>query len=221
MYVKVVKRFLDILVSGVAILLLALPMAVIAIVIASEDPGTPIFRQKRFGKNKRFFYIYKFRTMKASTPHDVPTHLMKNPEQYILKCGKFLRSSSLDEIPQLFNIFLGDMSFVGPRPALWNQEDLILGRDENGSNACVPGLTGLAQISGRDELELDEKLRFDGIYADAAKKGGFTAFFMDIKCFFGTFLKVLTHEGVVEGGPEAKRKKEKADTKENSEQDKQ
>jgi len=210
MYVKVIKRLFDILLSSLAIIILALPMVIIALIITIEDPGSPIFKQKRFGKDKSFFNILKFRSMKLSTPRDVPTHLMKNPEQYILKCGRFLRASSLDELPQLFNIFAGKMSFVGPRPALWNQEDLIDGREANGANSCVPGLTGLAQISGRDELELDEKIRIDGIYAKAMKKGGFTAFVMDLSCFFGTFKKVLKHEGVVEGGPDEKRRKENA-----------
>lgn len=149
---------------------------------------------------RRYFMLYKFRSMKMSTPHDVPTAMLENPEQYILKSGKTLRKYSLDELPQMFNILKGDMSIIGPRPALWNQEALLTERDAYGANDIRPGLTGWAQINGRDELEDDVKAAYDGEYAKALKQGGMTAFCMDAKCFFGTIGKVLRHEGVVEGG---------------------
>ena len=158
------KRFFDIVLSLVAIIVFSWLLIIIAVAIVVEDKGNILFKQKRIGKNKKEFYIYKFRTMKVSTPKDVPTHLLDNPESYITKIGGFLRKTSLDELPQLFNILKGDMSIVGPRPALWNQFDLIALRDENGSNSVRPGLTGWAQVNGRDELPIDVKAGFDGEY---------------------------------------------------------
>ena len=158
----VLKRFFDIILSLVAIIVFSWLLIIIAIAIVVEDKGNILFKHKRIGKNKKEFYIYKFRTMKVSTPKDVPTHLLDNTESYITKIGGFLRKTSLDELPQLFNILKGDMSIVGPRPALWNQFDLIDLRDKNGSNSVRPGLTGWAQVNGRDELPIDVKAGFDG-----------------------------------------------------------
>lgn len=194
LYLKFVKRFVDIVLSGIGLLLLAIPMGIVALLIKKEDPGPAIFKQKRVGKNKEHFYLYKFRSMKIDTPHDVPTHLLENPEQYILKVGKVIRKTSIDELPQLWNIFIGDMTIVGPRPALWNQFDLIEERDKYGANGVRPGLTGWAQINGRDELEIPVKAKLDGEYV---KDMGF---FMDLKCFLGTFRRVINSDGVVEGG---------------------
>ena len=167
---------------------------ILSIAIFVTDPGPIFFTQKRVGKNKKIFKILKFRTMKTSTPHDMPTHLLENPEQYITKVGKFLRKTSLDELPQIFNIFIGQMSIIGPRPALWNQDDLIAERDKYGANDVRPGLTGWAQINGRDELEIADKARLDGEYVERM------SFLFDCKCFFGTIGSVLKHDGVVEGG---------------------
>lgn len=205
MYKKLVKRLLDIVLSLAGLIVSAIPMAVITLVIKREDPGPAVFKQKRFGIHKSFFTLYKFRSMKLSTPHDVPTHQLEDPEQYLLKSGKFIRKYSLDELPQLLNIFKGDMSVIGPRPALWNQDDLIEERDKYGANDVKPGLTGWAQINGRDELEIPVKAKLDGEYAQKL------SFLFDCRCFFGTFLKVLRHEGVVEGGTGelAKTEKEK------------
>ncbi len=194
MYVKVVKRLIDIVFSGIGLIVFAIPMGIVALLIKHEDKGPAIFKQKRVGKNKEHFYLYKFRSMKMDTPHDVPTHLLENPGQYILKIGKFIRKASIDELPQLWNIFVGDMTIVGPRPALWNQYDLIEERDKYGANDVTPGLTGWAQINGRDELEIPVKARLDGEYVE--KMG----FLMDLKCFIGTFKSVVNSEGVVEGG---------------------
>lgn len=194
MYRSFLKRVLDLLLSGIGILLAGIPMLIVSAVIKAEDPGPAVFRQKRVGIHKTYFTLYKFRSMKMSTPHDVPTHQLENPEQYLLKSGKFIRKYSIDELPQLFNIFKGDMSVIGPRPALWNQDDLIAERDKYGANDVKPGLTGWAQINGRDELEIPVKAKLDGDYA--AK----ISFLFDCRCFFGTFFKVLRHEGVVEGG---------------------
>ena len=194
MYQSFLKRALDLLLSGIGLLLAGVPMLIVAAVIKAEDPGPAVFRQKRVGIHKTYFTLYKFRSMKMSTPHDVPTHQLENPEQYLLKSGKFIRKYSIDELPQLLNIFKGDMSVIGPRPALWNQDDLIAERDRYGANDVKPGLTGWAQINGRDELEIPVKAKLDGDYA---KK---ISFLFDCRCFFGTFFKVLRHEGVVEGG---------------------
>lgn len=173
--------------------MLAIPMAVVAIVIKLDSPGSAIFKQKRVGKGKKLFILYKFRSMKTNTP-DIPTHMLDNPEQYISKVGKFIRKTSIDELPQLFNILKGDMSIIGPRPALWNQADLIAERDKYGANDIRPGLTGLAQINGRDELEIPVKASLDGEYTEKI------GFLFDCKCFFGTIAAVLKSDGVVEGG---------------------
>ena len=194
MYNKVVKRLIDLVLSGIGILVLSPVYLILAVAIVIDDPGPVFFRQKRVGLHKSHFMIMKFRTMKMETPRDVPTHLLENPEQYITRMGKFLRKTSLDELPQLFQIFTGKMSIVGPRPALWNQFDLIELRDQVGANDLRPGLTGWAQINGRDELPLDVKARFDGEYVQRI------SFLFDCKCFLGTVLSVLKHDGVVEGG---------------------
>ena len=162
MYRKWVKRLLDILLSGAALVVLCIPMGIIALWIKLDSPGPVLFRQKRVGKNKVLFDILKFRTMRTDTPHDMPTHMLKNPDAFITKSGHFLRKTSLDELPQLWNIFVGQMSVVGPRPALWNQYDLIEERDKYGANDVTPGLTGWAQVNGRDELEIPVKARLDG-----------------------------------------------------------
>ena len=194
MYRTFFKRLLDIILSGCAIVILSPLLLVIAIAIKIDDPGPVLFRQRRVGIHKTHFSIMKFRTMKMDTPKDTPTHLLENPEQYITKVGKFLRKSSLDELPQIFQIFTGKMSIIGPRPALWNQFDLIAERDKYGANDVRPGLTGWAQINGRDELPIEVKARFDGEYVEKL------SFFFDWKCFFGTIVSVLKHDGVVEGG---------------------
>lgn len=194
MYTHFFKRLIDIVLSFIGIIVLGIPMLIIAAVIKHEDPGPALFRQKRIGKNKKCFMLLKFRSMKMSTPHDVPTHQLENPEQYLLKCGKTLRKLSLDELPQLFNILKGDMSIIGPRPALWNQDDLIAERDKYGANGVKSGLTGWAQINGRDELEISIKAKLDGEYVEKQ------SFLFDCKCFFGTIGKVLKSDGVVEGG---------------------
>ena len=194
MYSRYIKRILDLALSATGMVILLIPMAIISLIIKTEDPGPVIFTQTRVGLHKKLFKLYKFRSMKMSAPHDVPTHLLEDPEQYLLRCGKALRRFSLDELPQLFNIFVGDMSVIGPRPALWNQKDLVSERDRYGANDVKPGLTGWAQINGRDELEIPEKARLDGEYA--AKQ----SFLFDCRCFFGTIGKVLKGDGVVEGG---------------------
>lgn len=194
MYRTFFKRLLDIILSGCAIVILSPLLLIIAIAIKIDDPGPVLFRQKRVGIHKTHFSIMKFRTMKMDTPKDTPTHLLENPEQYITKVGKFLRKSSLDELPQIFQIFTGKMSIIGPRPALWNQFDLIAERDKYGANDVRPGLTGWAQINGRDELPIEVKARFDGEYVEKL------SFLFDCKCFFGTIGAVLKHDGVVEGG---------------------
>ena len=200
MYEKVIKRGIDILLSFLGLVLLSWFYLIIIIWIKIDDPGPAFFTQKRVGKGKELFKLHKFRSMKMCTPHDTPTHLLENPEQYITKIGKFMRKFSIDELPQIWDIFVGKMSIIGPRPALWNQEDLIAERDKYGANDVKPGLTGWAQINGRDELEIPLKAKMDGEYVEKLKKGGFTAFGMDVKCFFGTITSVLKHEGVVEGG---------------------
>ena len=194
MYKKFGKRCLDVILSGCGIVILAPLMALIALAIKVDDPGPVFFRQKRVGIHKSYFHILKFRTMKMDTPRDTPTHLLENPQKYITRVGGVLRKTSLDELPQIFQIFSGKMSVIGPRPALWNQEDLIEERDRYGANAIRPGLTGWAQINGRDELPIPVKAAFDGEYVRRLSFG------FDCKCFFGTIGKVLRHDGVVEGG---------------------
>ena len=205
MYQKFGKRFVDILLSGIGILVLVPVYLILAIAIKIDDPGPVFFRQKRVGIHKTHFHIMKFRTMKMETPRDVPTHLLENPEQYITRVGRILRKTSLDELPQIFQIFTGEMSIIGPRPALWNQFDLIEERDKYGANDIRPGLTGWAQINGRDELPIDVKARFDGEYVEKMN------FAFDCKCFFGTILSVLRSDGVVEGGT-GQLEKEKKDS---------
>lgn len=191
---RYIKRIIDIILSGLAIIILSPLLLILCIAIKLDSPGPILFTQKRVGIHKTYFQIYKFRTMRTDTPKDMPTHMLNNPEQYITKTGRFLRKTSLDELPQIFNIFKGDMSIVGPRPALWNQDDLVAERDKYGANDVTPGLTGWAQINGRDELEIPVKAKLDGEYV---KKYGLA---MDVRCFFGTFLSVLRQDGVVEGG---------------------
>lgn len=203
MYLKFGKRLLDLILSGCAIVVLSPVYLLIAIAIKLDDPGPVFFRQKRVGIHKTHFEILKFRTMKCCTPKDVPTHLLENPEQYITRVGKVLRKTSLDELPQIFQIFTGKMSIIGPRPALWNQFDLIAERDKYGANDLRPGLTGWAQINGRDELPIDVKARFDGEYVEKV------GFFFDCKCFFGTIFSVLRSDGVVEGGTGSMEKEKK------------
>ncbi|MCQ2438025.1 MAG: sugar transferase [Clostridia bacterium] len=190
------KRLLDIMISLCALLVLAIPLLVIGIIIRATSPGPALFTQKRVGKDKRLFTIYKFRTMRTDAPKDAPTHLLQNAESFITPIGRFLRKSSLDELPQLLNIFKGDMSIVGPRPALWNQDDLIAARDAVHANDVRPGLTGWAQINGRDELPIDVKAGLDGVYIQNL------SFLFDIKCFIGTFSSVLHAKGVKEGAVE-------------------
>ena len=214
MYKYFFKRLIDIVLSFIGIVVLALPMLVFIFVIKAEDPGPAFFRQKRIGVHKTQFSLLKFRSMKISTPHDMPTHMLENPEQYILRCGRWMRKMSIDELPQLFNIFTGKMSIIGPRPALWNQDDLIAERDKYGANDVKPGLTGWAQINGRDELEIPVKAKLDGEYVAALNAGHGKGFTMDCKCFFGTIKSVLQHDGVVEGGTGEMKREEKEKEKE-------
>ncbi len=208
MYINFFKRAIDIILSFIGIVVLAIPMLIVAIIIKLDSPGPVFFKQKRVGKNKKYFTIIKFRSMPVTAPHDMPTHKLENSEQMLSKFQRFERKMSLDELPQLFNILKGDMSIIGPRPALWNQEDLIAERDKYGANGVRPGLTGLAQISGRDELEIPVKAKLDGEYIEKM------SFLFDCKCFFGTITAVLKHDGVVEGGTgELEKEKEKVAAK--------
>lgn len=206
MYENVIKRVIDIVLSFFGLVLLSWFYLVMIIAIKIDDPGPAFFTQKRVGKGKTFFKLHKFRSMKMCTPHDTPTHLLENPEQYITRIGKFLRKYSVDELPQIWDIFVGKMSIIGPRPALWNQDDLVAERDKYGANDVRPGLTGWAQINGRDELEIPVKAKLDGEYVERLKKGGVSGFAMDCKCFWGTIVSVLKHDGVVEGGTGAMEK---------------
>ena len=208
MYIKL-KRAMDSYLSAMGLILLSPLFFMLMLWIKLDSRGPVFFKQKRIGLHKRHFYILKFRTMRVDTPKDMPTHLLADPDQYITKAGHFLRKTSLDELPQIINILLGDMSIIGPRPALWNQYDLIAERDKYDANDVLPGLTGWAQINGRDELEIPVKAKLDGEYVQCLKKGGFPAFLMDCRCFFGTITSVLHQEGVVEGGTgEMKRQEE-------------
>ena len=202
-----IKRIMDIVLSGVGIIVLSPLLLVLCIAIKLDSPGPILFKQKRVGIHKKHFMIYKFRTMRTDTPKDMPTHMLSNPEQYITRTGKFLRKTSLDELPQIFNIFKGYMSIVCHRPALWNQYYMIEERDKYGANDVLPGLTGWAQINGRDELEIPVKAKLDGEYI--AKYG----FSMDLRCFFGTFLSVLRQDGVVEGGTGSMQNRENSEEK--------
>ena len=192
-YIKI-KRVLDFLLSLVGLIVLMPVFILLIIAIKIDSKGPVFFKQKRVGIHKTHFNILKFRTMKIDTPKDMPTHMLENPEQYITQVGKFLRKTSLDELPQIINILKGDMSIIGPRPALWNQYDLLEERDKYGANDVMPGLTGWAQINGRDELEISVKAQLDGEYVEKM------SFAFDIQCFFGTIVSVLKSDGVVEGG---------------------
>jgi len=194
MYKKYFKRFIDVVLSGIGIVVLAIPMLIVAMIIKIDSPGNVLFKQERVGKNKKSINILKFRSMRSDTPKNVPTHLLADPDMYITKVGKFIRKTSIDELPQIFCIFMGSMSIIGPRPALFNQTDLIAERDKYGANDITPGLTGLAQIRGRDELPIDVKARLDGEYVEKM------SFWFDVKLFFGTIFSVLKSDGVVEGG---------------------
>ncbi|TLG80940.1 sugar transferase [Vagococcus zengguangii] len=194
MYKNFFKRGIDFVLSLVGLIVLAIPILIIMLLIKIDSPGPIFFKQKRVGKNKEHFEILKFRTMRIDTPKEMPTHLLENPDYFITKVGKFLRKTSLDELPQLINILKGEMAVIGPRPALWNQYDLIDERDKYGANDIRPGLTGWAQINGRDELEIDVKAQLDGYYVEKE------SMLMDLKCFFGTIFSVFKSEGVVEGG---------------------
>ena len=203
-----IKRVIDFILSLTAIIILFPVLLILVIAIKVESRGPIFFKQKRVGIYKSHFMIYKFRTMRIDTPKDVPTHLLKNPDQYITKVGHFLRKTSLDELPQLINIVKGDMAIVGPRPALWNQYDLIEERDKYHANDILPGLTGWAQINGRDELEIPVKAKLDGEYV---KK---MSFLFDLRCLFGTVFSVLRSDGVVEGGTGTLHKEKKETEKE-------
>lgn len=196
MYQKIFKRFFDIIFSLCGIVALGIPMLLIALVIKADSKGPVLFKQKRVGIHKTHFYILKFRTMRADTPKDVPTAELSDPEKWITKIGRVLRKTSLDELPQLFNILSGEMSIIGPRPSLWNQFDLIEERDKYGANDVRPGLTGWAQINGRDELEIEAKANLDGEYVENI------SFIFDCKCFFKTIKSVIKSEGFVEGSCE-------------------
>jgi len=203
MYPKI-KRLLDVMLAAVGLIVLSPVLLAVALMVKLTSPGPVLFRQVRSGRDLKPFTIYKFRTMKMNAPQNMPTHLMKNVENFLTPVGRFLRIFSLDELPQLWNILRGDMSIVGPRPALPTQTDLLAEREKYGANAAVPGLTGWAQINGRDEVEIPVKARLDGEYVEKMSFG------FDCKCFFGTFLCVLRHDGVIEGGTgEAKKAKEK------------
>ena len=198
-YDRIIKRIIDFVLSLAGIIVLIPVWIILAVAIKIDDPGPVLFKQKRIARDNKdgtvkYFYILKYRSMKTSTPKDMPTHLLKNPEQYITRVGGFLRKTSLDELPQIFNIFLGQMAIIGPRPALYNQTDLYEERAKYGANKVRPGLTGWAQINGRDELLIEDKARLDGEYVSRM------SLLIDLKCYFGTFLSVLRQDGVVEGG---------------------
>lgn len=197
-----IKRLIDIVLSAIGIIICAIPMAVVALLIKADSPGPVFFKQKRVGIHKTHFMIIKFRSMPVSAPKDTPTHMLKDATSLLSPFQEAIRKYSIDEIPQLFNIFAGQMSFVGPRPALWNQYDLLEERDKYGANDVKPGLTGWAQINGRDELPIDVKAAFDGEYVKRQ------SFLFDMKCFFGTFFKVATAEGVAEGEQSTQKKEE-------------
>lgn len=193
-YEKFFKRLADVILSGLGLIVLSPVYLIVIIAIKIDDPGPVLFTQKRVGRNKRYFKLHKFRSMKMSTPHDVPTHMLDNPDQYITKVGRFMRRTSIDELPQVWDIFVGNMSVIGPRPALWNQDVLVAERDKYNANDVKPGLTGWAQINGRDELEIPDKARLDGEYVKRI------SFPFDVKCFIGTIFSVAKSDGVVEGG---------------------
>ena len=196
MYRRVVKRLLDIMLSLAGLIVLAIPLLIIALIVKLDSPGPALFWQRRVGIHRTFFMMPKFRTMHIDTPHDMPTHLLEDPARWITLSGRLLRRFSLDELPQIFCILTAKMSVIGPRPALWNQEDLLAEREKYGANDIRPGLTGWAQINGRDELPIEVKARYDGEYAAQM------SFWLDWRCFWGTVWTVLRHDGVVEGGVE-------------------
>lgn len=198
MYNKIFKRLIDIVLSSMAIVILALPMLIIAIAIKLDSKGPVFFKQERIGLHKKTFKILKFRSMSIEAPKDCPTHLLGSGQSYITKVGAFIRKTSLDELPQIYNVFSSKMSVIGPRPALWNQYDLIEERDKYGANDVVPGITGWAQINGRDELPIDVKAKLDGEYVEKL------SFLFDIRCFFGTITSVLKRDGVKEGGTQGR-----------------
>ena len=200
MYRKFCKRLIDLLLSGISLLMLAVPMLILALIVKLDSQGPVLFWQKRVGLHKEIFLMPKFRSMYTQTPAEVPTHLLSDPDRWITPVGKIYRKLSIDELPQLWSIFTGKMSIIGPRPALWNQDDLIAERDKYGANDVRPGLTGWAQINGRDELEIPVKAKLDGEYVEKM------SFLFDCKCFFGTILAVLRRDGVVEGGTGAMEK---------------
>ncbi|MBQ6052003.1 MAG: sugar transferase [Clostridia bacterium] len=201
-YEKVIKRLVDIILSFGGLIILSPVFLILSFWIIIDDPGPVLFTQKRVGKDKQYFKLHKFRSMKMSTPHDKPTHMLENPEQYITKSGKFIRAHSLDELPQIWDIFIGNMSVIGPRPALWNQDWLTACRDEYGANDIKPGLSGWAQINGRDELEIPDKAKLDGEYKNNL------GFKMDIRCFLGSLHVFGKDDSVVEGGTGEMRKQE-------------
>jgi O-antigen biosynthesis protein WbqP len=190
----VFKRLVDIVISSIGLIILSPIFLILIILLKLDSKGPVLFKQKRIGINKKHFFILKFRTMRTDAPKSTPTHLLENPEQYITRLGKFMRKTSIDELPQIWNIFIGQMSLIGPRPALWNQYDLIKERDKYGANDVLPGLTGWAQINGRDELNNEDKAKMDGSYVENF------GFWMDIRCFFGTIISVIKSDGFVEGG---------------------
>lgn len=194
MYRNYIKRLIDVLLSGLGLAVLAVPLLICAVIVKLDSKGPVLFWQKRVGMGKTLFMMPKFRTMYTQTPSDMPTHLLSDPQRWITPVGRIFRKLSIDELPQLWSIFTGKMSIIGPRPALWNQDDLIAERDKYGANDVRPGLTGWAQINGRDELEIPIKAKLDGEYVQKM------SFLFDCKCFFGTILAVLRHDGVVEGG---------------------
>ena len=200
MYERFWKRLIDIVLSAIGIVVTAIPMLIVSIIIKIGSKGPALFKQKRIGKDKELFTIYKFRSMPLTVNHDTPTHQF-DAENELSRWQRFMRKTSIDELPQMFNIFKGDMSIVGPRPALWNQDDLIAERDKYDANSVKPGLTGWAQINGRDTLEIPEKARLDGVYTEKLKQGGFRAFAFDTRCFFGSIIAVFFKTDVVlEGG---------------------
>lgn len=202
MYRKYIKRLIDIVLSFIGLVILLPFFLVFAVIIKLESKGPVFFKQKRIGKNKTYFMIYKFRSMRTDTPKDMPTHKLKDAESYITKFGNFMRKTSIDELPQIINILKGDMSIIGPRPALWNQDDLVAERDKYKANDVRPGLTGWAQVNGRDELPIPVKAKYDGEYVEKI------SFAFDVKIFFKTIISVFKHDGIVEGEQEAENKTE-------------